>query len=190
MRFVVLMLLFLASFYYFWPKDQKVVEFDFVKLKASALKKEQVNTSVSNISSKPAQNLEKSDSIQQVEELESNADVDGLKEYLMRMEPEDGEAIYNSYLAEKENYDMESEALNKEKQNLYTRPDGRLSKKLYKANKEAINDFDNLLTLLHQKHLEKMRDILGVYFDEVMENTDDHHVERSIDLPESIEESP
>lgn len=193
MRFLALIALFFVSFYYFWPKNQEESQIDVVKLKSSALHKTSVperaiaNTPTINEETIVETANDKHEKLVATDS--SSVEADGLKEYLVRMEPEDGEEIYNSYVNEKDNFDAEFEALNREKESLYTTPEGEVSKKLLKSNKAAILEFETLMTQLEQKHFEKLKDILGVYYDEVMENREDVRASRSIDLPESIEEA-
>lgn len=79
-----------------------------------------------------------------------------LKDFLIEIDPDNGEDIYNAYMEEAESYEAEIDALAKEQD---------------KAGSEAKQDFDTLIGQLEVKHEEKLKEILGNHYSEV---TDRH----------------
>ncbi|MFL5783940.1 MAG: hypothetical protein ACJ76H_04960 [Bacteriovoracaceae bacterium] len=79
-----------------------------------------------------------------------------LKEYLVEVDPDNGEEIYTSYMEEADSYEAEIDALAKEAD---------------KAGKESKQDFETLIGQLEVKHEEKLKEILGSHYSDV---TDRH----------------
>ncbi len=79
-----------------------------------------------------------------------------LKEFLMEVDPDHGEEIYNAYQEESESFEAEIDSLSREAE---------------KAAKEAKQDFETLIGQLEVKHEEKLKEILGAYYSDV---TDRH----------------
>lgn len=79
-----------------------------------------------------------------------------LKEFLMEVDPDNGEEIYNAYQEESESFEAEIDSLSREAE---------------KAAKEAKQDFETLIGQLEVKHEEKLKEILGAYYSDV---TDRH----------------
>lgn len=79
-----------------------------------------------------------------------------LKEFLMEVDPENGEEIFTAYQEESESFEAEIDSVSQEAE---------------KAAKEARQDFEILIGQLEVKHEEKLKEILGAYYSDV---TDRH----------------
>ena len=79
-----------------------------------------------------------------------------LKEFLMEVDPDNGEEIFTAYQEESESFEAEIDSVSQEAE---------------KAAKEARQDFEILIGQLEVKHEEKLKEILGAYYSDV---TDRH----------------
>ncbi len=92
-----------------------------------------------------------------------------LKEFLAGVEPEEGEEMYNKYIAESEVFKSEFNNLSNERSALYADENGKSDKKLYQKNRELIEEYDHLMTQMEMNHSEKLKDILGAHYDQVQD---------------------
>lgn len=82
-----------------------------------------------------------------------------LKELLQRLEPIDGEEIYQTYLAQQESYQSEL--------------DGLLSEKQQKTTEDSVTEMEQQISQLDLKHEEKLKEVFGIHYDTIQE----HHQE-------------
>ncbi len=85
---------------------------------------------------------------------------DELKSTLGRLEPAEGEEIYNSYVKEQEAYQAEIEALKIEKEQ--------------KTSDLAASEVDQLISQLEGKHQERLKGILGPHYEAVRDQYQDY----------------
>ena len=175
--------LFTGLLYTFVPKPEPVVQIDEIKSKVSAIKRAPLPKV-----EEPIQEMEGGPVAQETEaplmaespspEEESTSSEDSsesqsvpwneleqgwfaeLKDQLVRLDPEEGEAIYSSYMSEKEKYQTEVDAIYKERANL--------------TQKEAALEFDAIMSEIDRKHEERLKEILGRHFDEVMTRQEEY----------------
>lgn len=178
MRIIGLFAITLTALYFFNQKERPVSNLDVVKLKMSAIQRLPTATS-KPLDAKSESNLldenlteeshvsalPDSDEEEAVAEVENeddeyeNAEVpweelktgwrDHLHNTLSDIDPENGEDIYNAYLAENNNYEAE----------------------MAKLEMNTSDDVQTLMGQLESRHEEKLKEILGKHYQEV---TDQH----------------
>jgi hypothetical protein len=175
MRIVAMIALFTGLLYTFMPRPEPVVHIDEIKSKVSAIKrtpKPIVEESVQEMEivesdqepeTADSRDTASEDESAQTREPEGNLNVPWneleqgwfaeLKDQLIRLDPEEGEAIYGSYMNEKEKYQTEVDAIYKERSNL--------------TEKDAALEFDAIMSEIDRKHEERLKEILGRHFEEV-----------------------
>lgn len=82
-----------------------------------------------------------------------------LKSMLSRLEPVDGENMFNSWKSEQESYQAEMDALMSEKQQ--------------KTGEEGL-EIDQMIAQLDEKHQAKLKDILGAHYEAVRDHYDQY----------------
>lgn len=184
MRVVLLSILFLVLIYEFAPGVKESFKSDSIKLSMSAIRRkistknssieraqqvieqEIVQSTAQVLEDNPQINKEelaKDDSGEKLKSTEWNGE---LKDFLAQVDPENGSDMYEAYVSELENYQKEFNILTSERANLYYK-DGKSSKKLYEMHKEEIEEYDALIVELETRHDQKLKDILGAYYDQV-----------------------
>lgn len=172
---ITFFVLFLGLFYYF--RDEEVVrpDIDSIKVKMSAQKRmpTEVKLAVVKIPKEiieetppaaiPEEDEEQFVSSTEEEQLEHIEEIpwdeiktgwkDNLKDFLLELDPDQGEAIYNAYLEENDNFEKEIENLTKN------------------GSENGINkqDLDNLLGQIDARHEDKLKEILGPHYYQVTE---------------------
>ncbi len=183
-----LFIVFFLALYTFLPRRQKGVTIDSIKTKLSAiqnsrpLQKQMALTQIqsknndetsdaevepeisSNEDEAEIQVAQASDSSVPWEELQKGWEND-LKDTLIRLEPEDGEVIFNAYLQEKENHQTELD-------NLFQDKSAGVDKT--RAPSDVPSDFDQMVGQVDQKHQERLKEILGAHFDEINKRHDEY----------------
>jgi hypothetical protein len=187
MRILLLSSLFLLAIYYIYPRVPQGPATDVVRSQLSAVKrtrqapgkqapKRPVITSFHPTEiepSAPAHEVIEHRDRAPAEQLESwQRDI---REYLIKAEPEEGEEMFHSFLSEKAAFRHEQRELVEEKEGLYRDHEGKLTDALYQKNLMAIQEYDLYLEQLTLKHEERLRQILGIYYDEVAIHHDQSH---------------
>ncbi len=174
----MLFILALSAVYYFYPEKKSTSsQLDSIKVKMSAIRRANFEKTLPKPSREIAFVEPESESLSEAPEPEIDEnnegaapeevlatgasivpDIEGgwkqeLKDLLTRLEPEEGESIYNAYSEEVDNYNAETESLQKEKD--------------LATSDAALTKFDAILTEVDQEHDEKLKQILGPHFDEV-----------------------
>ncbi len=174
-----LFILFFVAFYYFYPQKQTGQSIDSVKLKLSAHRKPEIvrKTVIEQKETAKEAEVETTSVEEQIDAQYASADDEALtgeeqsvawdevqkgwetevKEALIRLEPEDGETIYNAYLAEKENHQAEVDALF---------ADNRQTEKNRMPSVVPV-EVDEVMTQLDSKHEDRLKEIFGSHFDEI-----------------------
>jgi RNA processing factor Prp31 len=178
MRMMSLFIIFLVALYNFIPREPSERSIDSVKIKLSAQKKpevvrktviEKIETAKEEVETVSVEDQSDADFSAPEEEAVATAEENvpwdeiqkgweaEVKEALIRLEPEDGETIYNSYLAEKENHQAEIDALFAD------------NRSMEKSRTPSVvpTEVDEVMTQLDQKHEERLKEILGSHFDEI-----------------------
>jgi hypothetical protein len=177
---IFLTILIFGTYYFLTKEDPKIVpEIDLIKLKMSASTRHRQGpivpveetkllpgklsaiTSVpENLSNKPQVEVNRVTHIsdlEHVEEVELSDVEEGwnneLKEMLNRLEPADGETIHKAYISQQESYQAELDAL--------------LSEKQQKTTDDALQEVEQLISQIDQKHQEKLKEILGAHYEAV-----------------------
>jgi hypothetical protein len=188
MRMMSLFIVFFLALYSFLPRRQKGVTIDSIKTKLSAIQntrpaqKQMALTQIqpekkndsndadngpvvsSNEDESEIQVAQAADSSVPWEELQKGWEND-LKDTLIRLEPEDGEVIFNSYLQEKENHQTELDGLFQDKSAGVDKT---------RAPSEVSTDFDQMVGQVDQKHQERLKEILGAHYDEINKRHDEY----------------
>lgn len=189
MRILTLTILFFASFYYFWPREEKATaivlpKIDSIKLKMGAPnraeriltvgpKKEEA-APVAEASSEaveteraPAVEVSSTEETEEVEEIEEVAWSESesawnneLKDILYRLEPQEGENLHKAYIGERESFLSEIDNLMNEKQQ--------------KSSPDAVQEIEQMISGLEEKHEAKLKDILGANYEAVREQYDSY----------------
>lgn len=194
MRIFILSILFTTLIYNFVPGVKESLRSDVVKLNMSAIKRKIAQVQNSKL---PPPKMIEQEVVQKNEraalaqtksptnEAEEKEPAENwnseLKDFLTTVDPEGGSEMHDAYINERDSYQKEFNTLATERSNLYHR-DGKASKKLYKENKEAIEEYDQMLTDLEYKHEQKLKEVLGAYYDQVKELN--QHFDDSVDNPE------
>ena len=176
MRIIGLFALTLTALYFFNQKERPVSNLDVVKLKMSAIQRlptatakpalvQQTEANVLDESLSEESHVSALPDSEEVSEVENeddeyeNSEVpweeiktgwrDHLHNTLSDLDPENGEDIYNAYLAENNNYEAE----------------------MAKLEMNTSDDVQTLMGQLESRHEEKLKEILGKHYQEV---TDQH----------------
>ncbi|WP_408096002.1 hypothetical protein ACJVC5_13245 [Peredibacter sp. HCB2-198] len=186
MRILILAVLFFSSFYYFWPKEKtvfkprltKVDSIDVImsgtakRVLTAEPKKQLVAEPVAPAETQAIVETERSpaldvslaeeDALEQVEEVawsETEAVWNNeLKEILYRLEPQESENMHKAYISERETFLSEIENLLNEKQQ--------------KTSPDAIQEIEQMISGMEQKHEEKIKEIFGAHYEAVREQYD------------------
>ncbi len=173
MRILLLTILFAGAFKVFSHKEENPNRIDSIRVKLGAPKR--VNRSPAVLPVERAR-VEESDPPEtgegfvdeepaQLTAGEHYTDGEGpgedswpveLKDMLLRLEPVDGEEIYQAYQAEQDAYQSELDALMTEKQQ--------------KTSEEGAAEMDHQLTQLDSKHEEKLKVIFGDHYEAIREH--------------------
>ncbi|GEM_PF-5977075 len=194
MRVLYLFILFSAVIYKFYPHTQDGPLADTVRVNMSAVRRQLAD--VPSVNNRSPAIVKKRHFEPQSEELavkakskKSRPEVHDeeaelgtvaswnaeLKELLVNLEPEDGEEMYNKYVALREVYRTEFNNLANTRANLYADENGKPDKKLYRQNKEAIEEHDYFIDQLEIKHEEGLKDALGAHYEQVKEMQEQYH---------------
>lgn len=177
MRILLLTILFLSPLYYFTQQEDSpaVAAVDLVKLKQGAPERvERILTVNKTLPATPDagstdtlaasspdgsddESSDENNDMDKVEEVQWTDAEEGwnteLKQMLIRLEPADGEEMYNNYMKEQEGYQAELDSLQNEKQQ--------------KTSDEAISEIDQLVTQLDNRHQDRLKEILGAHYEAV-----------------------
>lgn len=189
MRILTLTILFVISFYYFWPREEKTAaitlpKIDSVKLKMGApnraeriltvepKKVEEVPVAeatpeVNESERTPALDVSATEETEEVEQVEEVAWTESesawnteLKDILYRLEPQEGENLHKAYIGERESFLSEIENLMNEKQQ--------------KSSPDAVQEIEQMITGLEEKHEAKLKEILGSNYEAVRDQYDSY----------------
>lgn len=185
---MTLFILIAAIFYYYVTPQRGMVSIDAVKLKMSSIQKPK--STIRKAQTPTFEKMEVtdfetetvSDSAVSFVSDEEQDDVDDdraetehtdpgagdpsaawhaeLKDLLVRLEPEDGETLFNAYMSERENFQAELDALFQEKN---------------KGGRGVAGEFDGIISQLEKKHEEKLKELLGGHYEEVSQRQADFH---------------
>ncbi len=179
---MTLFIIFSVGLYFFLAPKKTLVDIDAVKMKMSSIHKPKHTVKKASLpqASFVASREEEADSsstdssisfvsddaIDPDDETETQATISNpeqawqgeLKDILVRLEPEDGEVIYNAYIAENENYQSEIEALSQEKN---------------KGGRGVAGEFESIMGQVEKKHEDRLKELLGGHYEEVQQ----HHQE-------------
>ncbi|WPU67020.1 hypothetical protein [Peredibacter starrii] len=198
MRILILAVLTFSSFYYFWPKEKtvfkprltKVDSIDVImsgtakrvltaepkkQIVAEPVAAETESQAIVETERSPALDvsLAEEDALEQVEEItwsETEAAWNNeLKDILYRLEPQESENMHKAYVSERETFLGEIENLLNEKQQ--------------KTSPDAIQEIEQMISGIEQKHEEKIKEIFGSHY-EVVKEQYDSYMESSTPAPE------
>lgn len=196
MRILILAVLTFSSFYYFWPKEKTVFKPRLTKVDSidvimsgtakrvlTAEPKKQIvaepvaaeTQAIVETERSPALDvsLAEEDALEQVEEItwsETEAAWNNeLKDILYRLEPQESENMHKAYVSERETFLGEIENLLNEKQQ--------------KTSPDAIQEIEQMISGIEQKHEEKIKEIFGAHY-EVVKEQYDSYMESSTPAPE------
>jgi hypothetical protein len=175
MRILILSAIFLACFYYFLPSPQESAQVDALEMRVSAptrqvqsepppLEQTTDNDIATEVSEEePPQNVVvevdpqvsavPADVAQVEESPESDQEKDWLDELshvLMMVEPEQGEEMFNTYVAEKKSFQSILEEVIQDNQ--------------------KNPDIENLIAEIEEKHEERLKEILGRHYEEIKDH--------------------
>ena len=174
-----LFIIFFVALYTFIPREETGENIDSVKTKLSSIRKSdpvEHKTTLSKMveEEKVAEIVEEEEndpelSSHEEETLAASESQDSIpwddiekgwesemKETLTRLDPEDGEAMYNAYLSERENHKSEVDSLFSENKDDKTRAPSMIPE----GTDEAISALDT-------KHEERLKEILGSHYEEI-----------------------
>lgn len=182
MRILILTILFTLPFYYFQRKDKSdAPKLDSIKLKMGApdraeriltVEKEKPMSEVvteTNTTQNQSEGIETTEVEEHKDQLEDSDHLEvtewtdqeaawdkELKDFLSRVEPDEAEEIHKAYVTQNQSYQSEIENL--------------LNEKGSKTTKEAIEEIEQLIAELDQRHQEKLKEILGAHYEAVRDH--------------------